>query len=220
MNNNKDNCIEENNGKALVHVGGEKKKFSLNECQTKSYAEGDIVRVDGKLAILIMRKPPNHFLFLVGNIKKELTLENDCLVPFDPRKLEHFDDSEHPRTPRIEWKVSFRLSKAERRKRAADYQNEFGIEQTHAFAVVDGKMSLKEAREIKKRKEKRRAEIELLKFGVSQDIIGSYLADNITYEEAISFEKDRLKNPDLVGSTEDYYDNAVRLGGSFGSASN
>ena len=83
---NQASCIEESNGHALVQMGRERKRFSLSDVQTRSYTAGDIVRVDGQLALIIMREPPNHFILLVGKLKREVTLVNEKFFRLLPKK--------------------------------------------------------------------------------------------------------------------------------------
>lgn len=209
------NFIEENNGKALVKVGTETKKIFLSESPVASYAEGDIIRVNGRLALVIMRSRSN-FLLLIGKQKEQLTFAKEEFIPFDPLVT---DSDITSKTQTVEWGTLPQLSKQERRQRAAYYEDKYGIMRVHAFNVVDGKMTLSEAIKLKNEKNKRTSERELLERGIDQDLIHSFREDNITFDEAINLQKDRDKNSDLVGSTEDYYVLGTRVGGSFGSSS-
>ena len=215
---NQASCIEESSGHALVQIGGERKKFSLSEVQTKSYAAGDIVRVDGKLALIIMREPPNNFILLVGKLKKELTLINGNFLPFaSQEKGESIVDDEDV-TNRIQWNIP-PLNKEERRQRAYYLINKYKIHKVHAFDVIDGKMSLPKALLLKCRNEKRQGEIELKEMGIPEPIIKAYRDDEISIEEAKEIHQKNEEISKIKLSPDDIYIKGKRLSGSFGSSS-
>jgi len=213
---NQASCIEESNGHALVQMGRERKKFSLSDVQTKSYSVGDIVRVDGKLALITMREPPNHFVLLVGKLKREVTLVNENFLPFtSPKKDDSIVDNIESKT---QWKIKL-LSKEERRHRAYYLKNKLEIHIIHAFDVVDGKMTIAKALRLKRKNEKRQGERELKEIGIPETIIKAYLADEITVEEAKEIHQKNEEASKIKLSPDDIYIKGKRLAGSFGTSS-
>ena len=208
-------CIEESNGQALIQIGRERKRFSLSDVQTRSYTAGDIVRVDGQLALIIMREPPNHFILLVGKLKREVTLVNEKFFPFTPQEKGDSIVDDKDDGNKILWNIS-PITKEERRRRAFYLKNKHGIHVIHAYDVVDGKMTVAKALLLKCRNEKRQGEMELKEMGVSETIIKAYLANEITIEEAKEIHQKNEEDSKIKLSPDDIFIKGKRLGGSFG----
>ena len=206
--------IEEKNGMAIIQIGNEQKKFFLAKTEVKNLSLGDIVRVNNKIALIVMKDvSAQNYVLLIGNTKKEMTLSRKGFIPFS--FTEQSSNSVEVKTQSRMQK----LTKKEKREKAQWIVQEYSIDIQLAFCVVAGQITLEKALEKEKRKKKKKKlspSQELFELGVADDIIQSFLERKITFEEAKFFHMDREQNPDLVGSTEDLFDSGCIVAGSVG----
>ena len=207
-------CIEENNGIAFIQIGNERKKIFLSKTEVMNLSLGDVVRVDNKIALIVMKDDSSkNFVLLIGNTKKEMTLSRNGFIPF------LFTQNS---SPSVEVKIPLpirKLTKKERREKAQALAQEYSLDIQLAFSVVSGQITLDKALAKERRKKKKKKLSpgeELFELGVADDIIQSFLDKKITFEEAKFFHADRKQNPDLVGSTEDLFDCGCIVPGSVG----